>query len=93
LDTVDKGLHVKGGERGAVFARHFAVLDELGFAFLHLGRNDVIEAFKAKPVVVATRNLGRSYHWFLARCTNTVLAIARDVCAWAETDFAPISTA
>jgi hypothetical protein len=52
-------VHVKGGERGAELAGYFAVEpDKRGFVFPHLRQNNVIEAFKAKPVVILwTHNL------------------------------------
>jgi hypothetical protein len=87
-------VHVKGGVRGAKFAEHFAVEpDEASFVFPYLSQNDMIEALKAKPVLVRTRNLGRSNQNFLALRTNSIVAIARNVCACGESDNAPISTA
>jgi hypothetical protein len=83
-------VHVKGGVRGAKFAEHFAVgPDEASFVFPHLSQNDMIEALKTKPVVIWTRNLGR----FTTLRTNSIGAIARNVCACGESDNAPISTA
>jgi hypothetical protein len=91
FDTIDKGVHVKKGGRGAISTGHFAGFDEKDFVFPYLCQNNVIKAMKAKPVVVRTHNLARSNQNFMARHTNALRAIASNVCASADSDDAPIS--